>query len=131
MPRIRHSLQVMPRSESAAWRTHVRAGAVAVCTAAALWGCCATATDHRPTYQVRRVIDGDTIEIVDAGGIRTRVRLRDVDAPEMDEPGGPEAKATLERQVLGRKVYVPPYARDRYGRLVANIAPTESQPEHP
>lgn len=81
-----------------------------------------TACAAGPIYHVRRVIDGDTIEIVDAGGIRTRVRLRDVDAPEMDEPGGPEAKAALEAELLGRRVNVTPHARDRYGRLVADVA---------
>lgn len=74
-----------------------------------------------PTYQVRQVIDGDTIEIVDAGGIRTRVRFRSVDAPELDEPGGLEAKAALEEQLLGQLVHVTPYARDRYGRLIADV----------
>ena len=76
-----------------------------------------------PTYLCRRVIDGDTIEVVDAGGIRTRVRLRRVNAPELSEPGGPEAKAALEERLLGKQVRVRPCARDRYGRLVADVAP--------
>jgi len=75
------------------------------------------------TYLVRRVIDGDTIEIEDPGGIRTRVRLRREDAPELDEPGGPEAKAALADRLLGRRVRVVPYARDRYGRLMATVEP--------
>jgi len=54
-----------------------------------------------PAYTVRAVIDGDTIEIVDAGGIRTRVRFQDVDAPELDEPGGPEARDALHLQPAG------------------------------
>ena len=72
-------------------------------------------------YLVRRVIDGDTIEIVDAGGIRTRVRFRRIDAPELDEVGGPEAKAALEKRMLGKRVRVTPHARDRYGRLIADV----------
>lgn len=74
-----------------------------------------------PTYLVRRVMDGDTIEIVDTGGIRTRVRLRDVDAPERGEPGFEAATEALSQRVLGRQIYVTPHARDRYGRLVATI----------
>jgi len=77
----------------------------------------------RSPYRVRRVIDGDTLEIVDNGGIRTRVRLRRIDAPEMDEPGGAEAKAGLEARLLGKRVKVTPYARDRYGRLIADVEP--------
>ena len=77
------------------------------------------ASEH--TYLVRRVIDGDTFEIVDAGGIRTRVRLRRVNAPELDEPGGPEARDALIQKYEGRRIKIKPYARDRYGRLIAEI----------
>ena len=84
-----------------------------------LAGCCGPA---EPRYEVIRVVDGDTIVIEDAGGIQTWVRLRRIDAPEMDEPGGPEAKAALEAAWLGRQVRVTPYARDRYGRTVADVA---------
>lgn len=92
--------------------------------ALALWltlSACAPASPGRPTYLVRRVIDGDTIEIVDAGGIRTRVRLRDVDAPERGEEGFEAATETLSARLLGRQIYVTPYARDRWGRLIATI----------
>jgi len=69
------------------------------------------------------VIDGDTLQIVDAGGIRTRVRLRDADVPELDKPGGPESAEALRGRLLGRTVRVVPYARDRYGRLTADVEP--------
>ncbi len=81
----------------------------------------------RPTYRVRRVIDGDTIEIVDAGGIETLVRFRSIDAPELDEPGGPEAKAALEEKMLGKDVWVTPYTRDRYGRLIADVVLSDQE----
>lgn len=80
-----------------------------------------------PEYRLYRVIDGDTLEIVDAGGIRTRVRLRSVDAPEMDEPGGPEAKAALKAQLGTGRLRVTPYARDRYGRLIADVVRYDPQ----
>jgi len=78
-------------------------------------------TEAAPTYLVRAVLDGDTLEIEDGAGIRTRVRLRRVDAPELSEPGGPEARDALERRLHGRRVRVTPYARDAYGRLVAEV----------
>jgi len=81
----------------------------------------AQAHSLEPTYLVRRVIDGDTIEIVDAGGIRTRVRLRDVDAPEIGEPGSQAMKEQLEARLLGNRVFVTPHARDAYGRLIADV----------
>ncbi len=72
-------------------------------------------------YLVFDVIDGDTITVEDPWGVRTRVRLRDTDAPETDEPGGREAKAALEARLQGRRVRLIPYARDRYGRLIATV----------
>jgi endonuclease YncB( thermonuclease family) len=74
-----------------------------------------------PLYRVRRIIDGDTLEIEDLAGIRTRVRLRRLDAPELDEPTGPQARDALAAKFEGRMVRVTPYARDRYGRLVADV----------
>jgi len=70
-------------------------------------------------YLVRRVIDGDTFEVEDPWGLRTKIRLRRTNAPELDEPGGPEAKAALEAQLLGRRIGLTIYARDRWGRIIA------------
>ena len=71
---------------------------------------------------VRRVIDGDTFEVAGPGGVRVRIRLRRTNAPEMDEPGGPEAKAALEAKIGGKQIHLKSYARDRYGRTIAEIA---------
>jgi endonuclease YncB( thermonuclease family) len=60
------------------------------------------------------VIDGDTL-VVD----RQRVRLQNVDAPELDQPGGREAREHLRQLVKGRAVACQGVARDRYKRLVA------------
>lgn len=61
-----------------------------------------------------RVIDGDSLEV---NGVS--VRLFGIDAPELRDPGGPEARAEL-RRLIGRR---DPYCRvldvDRYGRDVA------------
>lgn len=52
-----------------------------------------------------RVIDGDTVVVETDSGFNGRmqvhVRLQGVFAPELDEPGGPEAKARLESLVAG------------------------------
>ena len=72
-------------------------------------------------YTVTRVIDGDTIEVTDTGGIRTTIRLRNFNAPEMDEPGGLEARARLVILVEGKRVLLEPKARDVYGRTVAHV----------
>jgi len=74
-------------------------------------------------YEVLRVIDGDTFVVEDSSGIRTRIRLRNIDAPEKGEPGYEEAKGALERKILGKKIKLRAYAIDRYGRTIAELSP--------
>ena len=72
--------------------------AVAVTITALLWLPLAHA-DDRPSgipaeakyVKVDRVIDGDTIVLMDG----SRVRLEGIDAPERDQPYGPTARAAL------------------------------------
>lgn len=61
-----------------------------------------------------RVVDGDTLTIG-----KERVRIQNFNAPELDQPGGPQVKARLEALTRGKTVHCDPRARDRYGRLVA------------
>ena len=60
-----------------------------------------------------RVVDGDTIVIA-----RERIRIQNFNAPELHQPGGPEAKARMEALTRGKVVHCDPKARDRYARLV-------------
>jgi micrococcal nuclease len=55
---------------------------------------------------VTRVRDADTVIVWDprASEKPVPVRLRGVAAPELSEPGGKEAKAWIERAVLGKRV---------------------------
>jgi len=85
------------------------------------------------TYRVYRVIDGDTVIIHDVG----RVRLAEVDAPELDTPEGQAARDELAARIEGRPVRVEFVRRkkaspagpvgsvvfDRYGRILAKISP--------
>jgi endonuclease YncB( thermonuclease family) len=85
------------------------------------------ATDRDLTGRVR-VVDGDTLDL-DYGGVRTRIRLNAIDAPEAkqtcrDEAGQPfacgaEAAAALRRIVEGQQLRCVPRYLDRYGRTVA------------
>lgn len=72
------------------------------------------------TAFVTRVIDGDTF-VADPVG---RVRLADIDAPEVGEPGAREAMAYLIALVYRRWVHLDIddlYRTDRYDRLVAVV----------
>jgi endonuclease YncB( thermonuclease family) len=61
-------------------------------------------------------IDGDTF---DSGGVR--YRLYGIDAPELDEPLGPHARARLQQLLAIGPVTVIPLALDVYGRTVADV----------
>jgi micrococcal nuclease len=72
------------------------------------------------TGPVLWVVDGDTLVVL-IDGKRERVRLRNVWAPELKEPGGPEATAALKAQCEGKTAQLVPHGRDKYRRLLADV----------
>ena len=68
-------------------------------------------------YHVTRVIDGDTIEI-DSG---ERIRLHNIDTPEIDEQGYGEAKKMLINLVMDKDVSIVKYYQDDYNRTVGDV----------
>jgi micrococcal nuclease len=71
---------------------------------------------------VTRVSDGDTLWVRPAdGGQPIKIRLDGVDAPEICQPGGHEARQALEQLVLRQPVTVEVRLRDDYGRRVATL----------
>jgi len=69
---------------------------------------------------VLKVIDGDTIYIKSDNG-RKKVRLRHIDAPEIRQSYGKEAKIFLDKQIDGKKIIVNSDYKDRYGRDIGDI----------
>ena len=70
---------------------------------------------------VERVVDGDTI-VFKAGDAKTqRVRLADIDTPELGQSWGGEAKAALKVWAENRRGEVRIVDTDRYGRSVATL----------
>lgn len=61
-----------------------------------------------PAYKVTKVIDGDTFD-TDA---RQLIRIASIDAPELDQCGGKEAKEALEKLILDKDVYIKAVYRD-------------------
>jgi endonuclease YncB( thermonuclease family) len=75
-------------------------------------------TGSRPDMldgRVTRVVDGDAFWIDTAS---TSMRVWGLDAPEVDQPGGSQATATLERLIAGRNLSCRQRDIDRYGRIV-------------
>lgn len=80
---------------------------------------------------VVRVLDGDTIHLLSETSlpphIKTHknqtvsIRFRGIDAPEKDQPFGPESKENLKRLIENKKVIVDIKDVDRYGRIAGYI----------
>jgi micrococcal nuclease len=82
---------------------------------------CAPAMAHTVLQgRVLRVVDGDTLVVL-VSGKAERVRLRNVWAPERNQPGGAEATAALKDRCDGRQARIVAHGRDRYRRLVADV----------
>ena len=73
--------------------------------------------------QILRVVDGDSLEVQHAGLFKFRrrpfaVRLYGIDAPELAQPYGDEARRELESLVRRGGIRMEEIATDRYGRCV-------------
>ena len=68
--------------------------------------------------KVTKVIDGDTFM---TSRRKKPVRLVNVDTPEKGQNGYGAAKSKLQKLIQGEEVRVETVARDKYGRVVANV----------
>jgi endonuclease YncB( thermonuclease family) len=85
-----------------------------------LW---ANAPAHAATLTgvVQRVIDGDSFFLDRPGQPSLPVRISNIDAPEICQAWGAEAKAALEALVLNQTVTARTGTRDRQGRTWARV----------
>jgi endonuclease YncB( thermonuclease family) len=67
------------------------------------------------------VMDGDTIEVLDASKTPRRIRLEGIDAPEKAQPFGNRSKQHLSDSVFGKQVEVVSNKTDKYGRTVGKV----------
>lgn len=70
--------------------------------------------------RVEYVFDGDSIRVVGRYG-RVKLRLAAMDAPETEQPGGPESCDVLRARLRGERVTVRALAVDEYGRWVSRV----------
>lgn len=95
-------------------------------------GCSPThAEPDAPTATVLRIVDGDTVDIVDDTRGRLRIRVLGIDTPEVKKPGysvgcwGPQASKFAQDTLAGQRVAVTADpsqdAHDRYGRSLAYL----------
>ena len=67
-----------------------------------------------------RVVDGDTIR-AEAKGREIKIRLVEIDAPEINQPFGAQSKNFLNRLLYEKEVTLIAQGEDRYGRTLGEI----------
>ncbi len=68
------------------------------------------------SYRVDWVVDGDTLIVND-----TRVRIANIDAPELGSSWGESAKRTMIDVAYGKEVHLDCNGRDKYDRLLCHV----------
>lgn len=77
-----------------------------------------------PFGGVERTVDSRQVHVVDGDTFRygtERIRLRGIDTPELNEPGGQAARLRLETLLRSGPVHIVPHGRDVYDRTVADV----------
>ena len=81
------------------------------------------ATAARFEGVVTHVTDGDSVWVRPAGGGAVReIRINGIDAPEICQAFGTEAREALSRRVLRRRVVVVTHGEDDYHRTIARLS---------
>ena len=69
---------------------------------------------------VTKVVDGDSLWLLPVGAdAPVEVRVQDIDAPEICQPGGREARDAMAGLVAQKVLYVLPRGYDTHGRMLA------------
>lgn len=103
------------------WGSRVNAPGATAVLALVLALCAASAMAGEVLRgRVTRVSDGDTVTLR-MGSRAEKIRLVDIDAPELAQPHGRDAKDALEDLVLREPVTVSTAGRDRHRRILGRI----------
>ncbi len=73
------------------------------------------------TGKVGRVVDGDTLYVLDANYKEHKIRLAGIDAPERKQAYGLASRKHLASIVASKQVTIEYQKRDRYGRIVGKV----------
>lgn len=92
----------------------------------AVWQAAGAAPGPAIEGTVTRVSDGDTLVFSAPGKASIVVRLRDIDAPEICQPWGDEARRALAELVLNKPVELRTAARDAHGRTLGSVRVDET-----
>jgi endonuclease YncB( thermonuclease family) len=67
------------------------------------------------------VHDGDTLTCLDENNQQQKVRLAEIDAPELGQDFGKVSREALASMVFGKTVEVVDEGKDRYGRWIGRV----------
>ena len=81
----------------------------------------ATISSEQIVGRVVRVIDGDTVSVLDANNTQHRIRLSQIDAPETKQAFSRVAKEALSDLIANQEVRVKVDGTDRYQRVLGEI----------
>lgn len=70
--------------------------------------------------RVVSVHDGDTVTVL-VDNEQVKVRLAEIDAPELKQPFGAKSKQSLSSKVFNKSVRVESAGKDRYGRTLGTV----------
>ncbi|MCE9630843.1 MAG: thermonuclease family protein [Planctomycetia bacterium] len=73
-------------------------------------------------WRVVGVSDGDTVTCLDENNQQQKVRLAEIDAPEIGQDYGKNSREALAGMVFGKTVEVVDDGRDRYGRWIGHLS---------
>jgi micrococcal nuclease len=77
--------------------------------------------DETMEAKVKRVIDGDSILVVDSNDMEFEAQLEGIDAPEMKQEFGKESLEALTKMLKDQKVKLTWKSKDTYDRLLAQV----------
>ncbi|MEI8070098.1 MAG: thermonuclease family protein [Planctomycetota bacterium] len=77
------------------------------------------ANSHR--WRVVGVHDGDTVTCLDDANQQQKVRLAEIDAPELGQDFGKVSRDALAEMVFGKTIEVVDDGKDRYGRWIGHL----------
>lgn len=83
--------------------------------------CCSTVWAKTVIGQVIKVSDGDTIIIMTKQAKKLKIRLAEIDAPEMSQPYGKTAQMALHKLIFSKEVLIEYKNKDRYKRIVGRV----------
>ncbi|HBV6861065.1 TPA: chromosome partitioning protein ParB, partial [Klebsiella pneumoniae] len=76
--------------------------------------------------KVVRILDGDTLDVLQEGNKISRIRLEGIDAPEKSQPYGQRSRQMLTMLTANKWVNVKSHGSDRYSRILGEVYSPDS-----